>query len=183
MKFTPVLLSIALGGPLGCDTENATTVVVDNDYPSIPDGGDAMTEMTVFKVWWVTTLLPDAVRPGGEGQVQRTVPNTDYAYAVLAPGWDASSRTPPSKVLAARSVGRLALARGDTLHVHVSDGTFLGNCAAGTRLSQDDADFITRRIFPAEFAGVTYDAQHCATSPASTDGGDDATDGSLFGME
>jgi hypothetical protein len=130
--------------------------------------------MTVYKVWWVTTLMPDAVAPGGEGQVQRTVPGAGVAYAVLAPGWDPRSGSAPTRFLAAKATLSLAASQGKTLHIHVSDSTFDGNCAAGEALSQDDADFVTQRIFPAEFAGQAYDAATCRVS-ATGDGGVDGT--------
>jgi hypothetical protein len=175
MTLARLLVSIALLGAAACDTENPTMVVVDNGYAPVPDGGDPKTQMTVFKVWWVTSLLPDAVGPGGEGQPQRTVPNTDFAYALIAPGWDPSSPMPPTTFVAARSAVRLTASRGDTLHVPVSDNTFVGNCAVGKPLLQDDADFITQRIFPAEFTGSTYDAATCVATGSSADAGVDAT--------
>jgi hypothetical protein len=157
--------ALAVVSLLACSSEDPTQIVVDNDYP-VTDGGAPAVEMIVYKVWWVTTLLPDPVAPGREGQVQRTVPSADYAYAVLAPGWDPTSGALPTRFIAARSAGSLGAARGRTLHVHVSDATFDGNCGAGSSLSQDDADLITQRIFPAEFAGVAYDAATCTTAPA-----------------
>jgi hypothetical protein len=176
LRFQLPLLLTALCAA-GCDAANATSAVVDNDYAVVPDGGDAgapVTEMTVFKVWWSTSLLPDAVAPGSEGTPERTVPNTDFAYAVLAPGWDPSSAAPPARFLAVKSIAKLSAVRGDVLHVHVSDATFAGNCAAGKPLSQSDADLVTKRIFPAEFATVTYDASNCIATPIPADGGDDA---------
>ncbi|MDP9000461.1 MAG: hypothetical protein M3O46_10165 [Myxococcota bacterium] len=175
MTLARMLVSIVLLGAAACDTENPTMVVVDNGYAPVPDGGDPKTQMTVFKVWWVTSLLPDAVGPGGEGQPQRTVPNTDFAYALIAPGWDPSSPMPPTTFVAARSTVRLTATRGDTLRVHVSDNTFVGNCAVGMPLSQDDASFITQLIFPAEFAGSSYDAATCVATGSSADAGVDAT--------
>jgi hypothetical protein len=168
MKLARWFILVALGS-IGCDTENATSVVVDNDYPAVPDGGDPSNEVTVFKVWWVTSLLPDAVAPGNEGQPERTVPSSDFAYAVLAPGWDPSSPAPPTRFIAAKSNVPLGAARGDVLHVHVSDATFHGDCAAGNALSQDEADFITQSIFPGEFSRVSYDAATCTTSPSEHD--------------
>src|SRR5215472_11383187 len=135
-------LALAVGSLVACSDEDPTQIVVDNDYPPVADGGDPATEMIVYKVWWVTTLLPDPVAPGQEGQPQRTVPHADFAYAVLAPGWDPSPGTPPTRFIAAKSAASLGAARGATLHVHVSDATFDGNCAAGSSLSQDDADLI-----------------------------------------
>ena len=40
-----------------------------------------------------------------------------------------------------------------------------GSCAAHQSLPQEDADFITERIFPGEFANVLYDAKTCTSSP------------------
>jgi hypothetical protein len=172
MKLARMFVLVGLLGAPGCETENATTVVVDNDYPPIPDGGDVGKEMTVFKVWWVTSFMPDPVSPGNQGQPQRTVPNSDFAYAVLVPGWDPSAATAPMKLVAATSTVKLGVARGDVLHVQVSDTTFHGNCAVGQSLPQDDADFITQRIFPGDFAGVAYDAKSCTTT--AVDGGYDS---------
>jgi hypothetical protein len=173
------LALVGLLGAAACDTESSTGVVVDNAFSPIPEGGDPTTEVTVFKVWWVTSLLPDPVTPGGEGHAQRTVPNTDFAYAVLAPGWDPSSSAPPARFLAVRSTMKLSALRGETLHVRVSDDTFVGDCEAGKPLSQEDADFITQRIFPAEFEGLAYDATNCETTPSATSidaGGSDAVE-------
>jgi len=165
------IVAVASLGSAACATEDPTAVVVDNDYPVVLDGGDPATERTVYKGWWVTSLLPDPVAPGGEGAPQRTVPNTDYAYAVLAPGWDPSSAPPPTAFVAARSSVKLTANRGDTLHLHVSPDTFDGDCAAGRPLSQEDADFVTQRIFPAEFGGGAYDARRCVVLPAAADAG------------
>jgi hypothetical protein len=74
----------------------------------------------------------------------------------------------------AKSATKLSAARENTLHVRVSDGTFVGNCLAEKPLSQDDADFITQRIFPGEFAAVDFDAKRCTATPTTTDAGADA---------
>jgi hypothetical protein len=176
MKLVIPLVAIVLAGLAGCQTEDPTMVVVDDDYPVLEGGGAAM-ETTVLKAWWVTSLLPDAVVPGAEGVAERTVPGTDFAYAVLAPGWDPSSSAPPPRFVVAKSTAKLTANLGDTLHVRVSTATFLGDCAAGQPLSQDDVDFITQRIFPGEFPGLAYDAASCTAravdeeAGASIDGG------------
>ena len=190
MKRTCSIVLLASVSAAGCETEDPTQVVVDNDYPVLAaadrsmDGGGLAAEMTVFKVWWSTTLLPDAVAPGSEGQPQRTVPGAQFAYALLAPGWDPSSATAPERFLAAKSVSPLTIDRGDTLHVRVSDATFAGNCAAGKPLSQEDADLVTQRIFPDEFAGISYDAPTCAAT-TSADGAqpDSGVDAEGLGTE
>lgn len=166
------ILALALAFT-GCDTEDPTTAVVDDGYPVLDDGGDVTKQVTVYKVWWVTSLFLDPVVPGAESAAQRTVPANDHAYALLAPGWDPASSTPPTNLVPVRSATTLTVKRGDTLHITVSDGTFVGNCAAGKSLSQDDADFITQSIFPGDFAAVTYDAKTCASTPLPSDGGAD----------
>jgi hypothetical protein len=173
MNLACALVMTTLVGLSACDTEDPTMVVVDNDFPAAGEAAAPTGGTAVFKVWWVTSLLPDPVAPGGEGLAERTVPATDFAYAVLAPGWDPSSATAPAVLLPAKSSVRLSAARGDTLHVHVSDATFVGDCAAGAPLSQSDADFIAQRIFPGELAGVVYDAATC-TATAADEAGPDA---------
>jgi hypothetical protein len=118
--------------------------------------------------------MPDAVAPASEGERQRTVPNTDYAYVVVAAGWDPTSSNPPTKLYPMKSLAPFRAGRGDILHIHVSDATFGGNCAAGHPLSQADADFVTERIFPGEFGGGTYDANTCTFTPLADSGANGA---------
>jgi hypothetical protein len=61
---------------------------------------------------------------------------------------------------------------GDTLHIPVDDATFTGNCAAGSFLTQAQADFITREVFPGDFASRSYDAATCTTTPIGDAGAD-----------
>jgi hypothetical protein len=160
-----LLLAIPLFAALvACDTEDATTAVVANDYPAAADGGTS-DAVVVYRAWWVTTLFASSVSPGASSATERTVPGEDHAYALLAPGWDPSSTTPPTRLVPVRSATKLTVDRGATLNVVVNPVTFVGNCANGTPLSQDDADFITTRIFPGPFAGHHYDAATCTLSP------------------
>jgi hypothetical protein len=154
---------LALG--TGCETDNATHAIVANTYPVVADGS------TVYRLWWTTTLFHEPIVPGATSDEQRVVNDRDYAYALVAYGWDVASHKRPEHLLAMRSNSQLSVERGQTLHIRVDDQTFLGNCAAGQPLSQDDADFITQRIFPGDFAGLTYDAASCETSPLAADGG------------
>src|ERR1700749_1949709 len=86
-------------GACACSTETPTSAVVDNDYPGVSDASRA-TEVTGYKVWGGETLFRDAVAPGGQGVTQRTVFGRSMAYAVLAVGWDPSSRTAPTSFVA-----------------------------------------------------------------------------------
>ena len=83
---TIVGLALALLAVVGCNGD-PTTVVVDNGFPA---AADAAGTMTVFKVWWVTTLFPSPVAPGASSETERTIAATDFAYALLAPGWSRS---------------------------------------------------------------------------------------------
>ncbi len=69
-----------------------------------------------------------------------------------------------------RSKGELTAQRGDTLLIPIAPSSIEGDCDSGAPLTQDQADFITQRIFPAEFAGVTYDAATCTASPLAEEG-------------
>ena len=150
-----------------CDTEEPTMVLVENAYPVVPVGGDPATLVVVYKAWWVTTLFKDPLLPGATSDEERSVPETDFVYALLAPGWDPTSQTPPTTLIPVKSKAKVGVARGETLSISVSDGTFSGNCGATPPLSQDDADFITQRIFTGDFIGVQYDAKTCTGMAAS----------------
>jgi hypothetical protein len=151
-------------GVAACETPDPTSAVVDNAYPASPDPPITGPQIVVYKVWWAATLFEEPVAPTGSSDVERSVPTSDIAYALLAPGWDPASGVPPTKLVPVRSKNKLAAPRGDTLHIVVSDDTFRGSCDARQPLSQEDADIITKRIFPGEFANVTYDAKTCTTS-------------------
>ncbi len=166
----------------GCESETPTGAIIQNGYPVASDATNSSPGVTIYKAWYFTTAFVDPVAPGGLSDTQRTVPATDYVYAVLAPGWDPSGAEPPTTLIPVRSKGRLSAARGGILTIDVSDATFDGNCMAGSSLSQDDADFITQRIFPGQFASVAYDAKTCRATPVSTDAGaPDGGDGAEAG--
>lgn len=183
-SFALVLVGAAAGlvagaGLSGCDTPDPTHAVVENAYPEPPpDGGEGGAGIVVFRTWWVATLFADPVLPGTVSAEERTVPETGPAYALLAPGWDPESGAPPARLVPVISRAPLRAVRGTTLRIQVSDETFAGNCAAGQPLSEEDADFVTQRIFPGAFAGLVYDARTCTSAPAvpaapDTDAGPD----------
>jgi hypothetical protein len=147
-RFPLCLVALAIVAlPLAACNDAATTVFVAN--------GSA--DLTVSKVWWNATLIPESVAPRRASAVQRAVPGDDFAYALLAP------------LIPARSAQPLSVARGDQLEILVSDDTFVGDCAAGEPLDADTAQLIVERIFPGDFAGATYDPVTCTTTPASAD--------------
>ena len=139
---------------VGCD--DATMVAANNGYT---DGTQ------IDDVWWSQTYIPDVVSSGGESPAYRTVPGSDYAYAVIERDGD---------LIVLRSKTTLAAERGTTLHVTVSVDTFDGDCAAGSTIPQAVADLVTQSIFPAPFEGAIYDSSTCKTARVSgPDGGAD----------
>jgi hypothetical protein len=160
MRARSLLLSaLAALATLGCATEDATNAVVENTYA---DG-------VVYKAWWAVTLFDQPVPPGATSSELRSVPESGIAYALLAPGWSPASGTPPRSLVVVRSKTSLSAGRGGTLRIQVSDALFEGQCSAKQPLTQVDADFITQRIFPAEFANLRYEASTCRTMPAVSD--------------
>jgi hypothetical protein len=94
-------------------------------------------------------------------------PNT--AYVLLAPHWDpfadGGPSTPTSFVLLQSSSG-FAIHLNETLHIAVNDKEFVGNCGASSFLTQEQADFMTMRVFADVFKGRSYNAATCMTSGA-----------------
>ncbi len=155
----------------GCDTSEPTFAALRNEYPPASDAG-AADSMPVYRGWWSVVQFPDPVPAGQVSDQVRVVPGSDYAYGLLAPGWDPASGTQPSSLVPLRSAQKISVARGDTLTFVVADDATVGNCAAGKPLAQADADFITQRIFPGPFADLTYDAANCVAYPvAAGEGG------------
>jgi hypothetical protein len=169
LSIASLLLALA-----ACDTEDPSKAVVDNGFP-------ASSGTVVYRAWWVATYFADPVAGGATSTEQRSVPASDFAYAVLAPGWDPASGTAPATFVFVKSKAPLSVARGDTLHIVVDDQTFTGSCAANQPLSQDEADFITQRIFPGELGTMVYDAKTCALAPAASAASDAASDAGTDG--
>jgi hypothetical protein len=158
---------------MACD-KPTTKVVLDNKYAA-----SSSNALVVYQATWqaVSFQAADggpviALPPGASSNPQSTVSaSANAAYVVLAPGWDPTSPTEPTAFVVLQSKSGFAVHLNDTLHIPVDDTTFAGNCAAGSVLTQDQADFITQRIFPSVFATVTYDAATCKTTPLPDAGG------------
>jgi hypothetical protein len=167
-----LLLSLALGG---CFPRPDTSVVLENNYPSSREE-----PLVVYLGFWqavpfaMASMTPDAlpIPPGSSSAPASTVPASGTtAYVVLAPGWDSSSTSPPTRFVVMQSSAGFTVGFDETLVIPVDDTTFIGNCAAGSLLTQDEADFITQRVFQSTFATLRYDASTCTTSPLDDDGG------------
>jgi hypothetical protein len=161
IKTSLLAISLLALAMTACETEDATTSYIDD-----------VGQVSVYRAWWLATYYPDPVAPGGTSAGRRSVPGAATAYAVLAPGWDPKSSAPPRVLVPVESKSPVVADRGQELHIEVDAVRFRGDCAAGEPLSQDEADFITQRIFPGEFRAMTYDAKTCTLTPASADAGD-----------
>lgn len=133
----------------GCDSPS-TRVVVDNAYP-------ASTEhpLVIDRAFWLAVAFPTPIPPGASSDPEDTVAaSPNPAYAVVAS---------PTGPVVLQSRQGFEVHWNTTLHIPVDDTTFAGNCAAGSFLSQAQADFITGRVFASDFAGRHYDAATCTT--------------------
>lgn len=143
------------------DSAPQTRVVLDNDYAPT-------TLLTVYDAYWQNvSFAGQPVSAGSSSAPQNTVPASpdNRAYAVLAPGWDPAGSIPPQTLVVVQSRRGYGVGLGDTLHISVDDDAFEGNCAASGGLTQTQADFLTRIVFAADFAGLAYDAATCTTTP------------------
>jgi hypothetical protein len=153
-----VLLGAGCESPYNVDT----FVVLDNDYPQA-------SALVVYQAFWQAIPFSTPVPPGSTSDPQGTIPASENtAYVVLAPGWDPAATPKPTAFVVLESQQGFGLHIGDTLHIPVSDAAFVGNCAAGSHLSQQEADFITQIVFASTFAGLRYDATTCKTTRAPT---------------
>jgi hypothetical protein len=134
-------------------------VALDNNYqPS--------TALVIYHAFWQSVSFQTSVPPGSSSDLQSAIPaSANTAYVVLALGWDPTSSMPPTSLIAMQSRNGFELHLDHTLHIPVDDANFAGNCAAGSYLSQDQADFITQRVFASDFSALHYDAATCTTVP------------------
>jgi len=149
----------------GCDARPQTDVVVDNKYAPSP------ASLVIYRAYWQAVPFLDPIPPGTSSDAQSTVPaSANTAYVVLAPGWDPDASTPPTSFVVMQSRNGFEAHLNDTLHIPVDDTTFVGNCAAGSFLSQAQADFIAQVIFPND-TSLRYDAMSCTTTAIADDAG------------
>jgi len=149
---------------LGCGDAPHTYVALDNAYP-------ASSKLVVYEGFWLAVPFPHPIPPGGSSGPQSTVAASDNtAYVILAPGWDPTTSAGPTSLVVMQSRSGLAVHMNDTLHIPVDDAHFAGNCAAGSHLTQQQADFVTQLVFPSTFASFRYDAATCTTTPTGDSG-------------
>jgi hypothetical protein len=149
----------------GCENPTSS-VVLDNGYPT-----SATNALVVYHGFWQAISFTKPVSPGSSSDPQITVPaSANTAYVLVAPGWDPAAdggASTPASFIVLQSRSGFGLRLDSTLHIPVDDARFMGNCAAGSFLTQDQADFITQRVFASDFAGLSYDAATCTTTGGS----------------
>jgi hypothetical protein len=150
----------------GCGDTPHTCVALDNAYP-------ASSKLVVYEAFWQAVPFGEAtnppsnpIPPGGSSGLQTTVAASDNtAYVILAPGWDPASSTAPTSFVVMESKSGFAVSWNGTLHIPVDDAHFDGNCAAGSHLTQKQADLVTQLVFAGTFASFHYDAVTCTATP------------------
>ncbi len=151
---------------VGCDAPS-TFVVLDNRYPE-----SATNAAVVYQAFWQAISFQTPIAPGSSSSPQSTIAaSSNLAYVVLAPGWDPTSAKPPTALVVMQSRSGFSVSLNQTLHIPVDDATFAGNCAAGSVLSQAEANFLTEIVFAPLFMAVSYDAATCTSTPKSDAGG------------
>jgi hypothetical protein len=157
----PSLAAVVAASVAGGCVPYSTNVVIENRYTSATPS-----PLVIYRAAWHAIAFKEPIAPGASSAAEVTVPaSNNTAYVVVAPGWDPASSTKPTKLVVMQSRDGFEVHLDTTLHIPVDDATFAGNCAAGSRLAQADADVLTQLVFPGDFAGVTYDAATCITTP------------------
>jgi hypothetical protein len=150
-----------------CIDKPYTFVVLENDYPA-----SSKTPLTIYGAYWESIFFPTSIPAGTSSTPQDAIPASgNTAYVVLAPGWSVDASAQPTSFIVLQSRSGLTVHLYDTLDIQVDDTTFEGNCAAGSFLTQAQADFITQIVFSSVFAGMHYDAATCTTTPVLAEGG------------
>ncbi len=147
---------------IGCDTPS-TYVVLGNRYPLA-----ATNALVVYRGFWQDVAFETPIAPGSASDPQPTVPaSANTAYVLVAPGLGPSGVATPTSFVVLQSRDGFSVSLDNTLEIPVDDTTFAGNCATSGALSQEQADFVTKRVFAGDFDGLSYDAATCTTSAGS----------------
>jgi hypothetical protein len=150
-----------------CESAPATTVVLDNAYPTT-----SPSPLVVYDARWeAVSFAGSPLVPGASSAPQPTVPaSSNTAYVVVAAGWDPDGGATPTSFVVLESREGYSVNLGDTLEIAVDDASFIGNCAAGSHLTAAEATFITRYVFACDFATMSYDPATCTVTPTADTG-------------
>lgn len=163
MHATRYLSGIAMGtllalSPSGCDAPS-TRVIVENRF------SPSANSYVIYRAFWQAVSFTTPIAPGSSSDPANTIAASDNtAYAVVAPGWDPQSPAAPTSFILLQSEHGFSVHVNETLDIPIDDLLFSGNCAVGRPLDQDQADFLTQRVFAGVFDGLGYDAATCSTT-------------------
>ena len=158
-KSLPVIVASTV---LSCDFAITGTAVLDNKYPP------SATPLVVYRAAFETATFGDPVPPGSSSTPQRTEPTSgDNCYVLLAPGWTPTTSPAPTSFVIMKSVQTFGVGAGEVVHIPIDDSSFIGNCATGRVLPQEEATVIAKSFFRDLLAGVEYNAATCTITPVS----------------
>lgn len=119
----------------GCETTSPAEAAVRNGFEP---GASAP---VIAKVWYRSTLWTGPVDPGAESGALRVGTGSERAYAILTIG---------SRSFVAVSRDVITTSVGETKMLTFSAGESLAPCFTTNRLSAEDYELVTTRIFPDE---------------------------------
>lgn len=157
-------LVMVVGGLVACpacETTSPAEAVVRNGFE--PDA----TAPVLAKVWYRSTLWTGPIEPGTESGALRVGTGAERAYAIVTVG---------SRSFAAVSREVITTSVGETKTLTFSAGESMATCFTTNRLSSEDYELVTTRIFPGD-AVEPFDAP-CAAAGTDADAGAEVADAS-----
>ena len=156
LRISIVLCAAAVACALGSACNNdVTEAVVVNGFPAA-----GTSTVSVYKVWYRTTLWLKPIPAGMESETLRIGTGTEPAYAILAVGLPAAGGDDATDVDAgpastprfflARTRDVLATGEGESKRIVLSPTSLAGPCASGAPLSREEYALIAARIFPGD---------------------------------
>jgi hypothetical protein len=159
---TPALLllagSFAIALASGCtEAEPAEAVVLNRLSANAP--------VTIEKVWFRTTLFARPIAMGETSESLRVGTGTEHAYAVVRVGEDEPDGGARARRFVARTKDLISSEAETKLTIELSTATAQSLCFGEPRLTRDEWDFITSRIFPHDRVVEFDDPNACALKP------------------
>lgn len=146
----------------GCETTSPAEAVVHNGFEP------GVNAPLLAKIWYRSTTWTGPIEPDAESGALRVGTGTERAYAIV---------TVRARSFVAVSRDVITTSVGETKTLTFSADESMATCFTTNRLSAEDYDFVTTRIFPGDDV-EPFDASCEGTSgDAGTDAGDASDDG------
>ena len=172
--FVLVAIAITAAASSGCGSEDpAEGVVVNNLAANVP--------VTIEKVWFRTTLFTKPIAIGESSETLRVGTGTERAYALVRIGEDDPDAGASARRFVAQTKEPISSEVAKKVTIDFSAASARSLCFGDPRLTRDEWDFITSRIFPGDAVVDFEDPGACLVDPPapapSPDGGvSDASD-------